>query len=110
MPSLFSRLAAPFARGFADMRALFEPRPRRRPAGYWDHDIEMTLTSLVRESETRASGRVQLLSLASFRDDIGELWDQYQDRILMIADTTIARRLGRGNTYIVQDEETWLLL
>src|SRR4051812_13027576 len=109
MPGSLSWLRAPFVRGFASMRALFAP-PRIQPRGYWDHDVELTLAKLVHEAETRASGRVQLLSLASFRDDIGELWDQYRDRILLIAETTIGRRIGRGNTFIMQDEETWLLL
>src|SRR5436190_1016005 len=105
----FSWLRAPFARGFAGMRALFSG-PRPHPRGYWDGEIELTLSKLVRETETRASGRVQLLSLASFHDDIGELWEQYRDRILLIAETTISKRIGRGNTFIMQDEETWLLL
>jgi hypothetical protein len=98
MPSFLARL-----------RALFAPPPPR-PHAYWDGEIALTLAKLVQETETRASGRVQLLSLAAFRAEIGELWDQYKDRILLIAETTIARRIGRGNTFIAQDEDSWLLL
>jgi hypothetical protein len=109
MASVLARLRAPFTRGFAGLRALFEP-PLPRAHAYWDGEIALTLSKLVQETKTRASGRVQLLSLATFRAEIGELWDQYKDRILLIAETTIARRIGRGNTFIVQDEDSWLLL
>jgi len=77
---------------------------------YWDEDITLTLGNLVQETETRASGRVQLLSLTDFRNAIGELWDKYQSRILIIVDSTIGRMIGKGNTYIPQGDDSWLLL
>lgn len=77
---------------------------------YWDEGMALTLTHLMQESETRASGRVQVITLAEFRSAIGELWERYEQRILLIAETTISRMIGRGNTYIPQDKDTWLLL
>lgn len=77
---------------------------------YWDEGVALALSDLVQEAETRASGRVQVITLADFRGAIGELWDRYESRILLIAETTISRMIGRGNTFIPQDKDTWLLL
>ena len=77
---------------------------------YWDEGVALALTDIVRETETRASGRVQVITLANFRTAIGDLWDRYEQRILLIAESTISRMMGRGNPYIPQDKDTWLLL
>jgi len=77
---------------------------------YWDDGVSLALSNLVKETETRASGRVQVVSLADFRTAIGELWDKYQSRILIIAESTIGRMIGKGNTFIPQGDDTWLLL
>lgn len=77
---------------------------------YWDDDVALTLQNLVQETETRASGRVQVITLADFRASIPDLWDKYKDRILMIAESTISRMIGKGNTYISQGEDAWLML
>ena len=53
----------------------------------------MTLAELLRGTETKASGRVQLLTLADFRAHIGGLWDTYGDKIVLIAESTIARMI-----------------
>jgi hypothetical protein len=77
---------------------------------YWNEGVTLTLTDLVQEAETRASGRVQVISLVDFRAAVGELWERYEARILLIAESTISRMIGRGNTFIPQDKDTWLLL
>jgi hypothetical protein len=77
---------------------------------YWDDGVALALKDLVQEAETRASGRVQVITLGEFRAAIGELWDKYEPRILLIAETTISRMIGKGNTFIAQDKDTWLLL
>ena len=77
---------------------------------YWDDGVPLALMDLVQESVTRASGRVQVITLAEFRSSIGDLWDRYETRILIIAESTISRMIGRGNTYIPQSKDTWLLL
>ncbi len=80
------------------------------PPVYWDDSVTLTLADLVQETETRASGKVQILSLADFRASIGELWERYQSKILIIAESTIGRMIGKGNTYIAQGDDAWLLL
>ncbi len=87
-----------------DARALEESRR------YWSDDVALTLADLLNDTSTKASGRVQVLSLAQFRGHIGDLWEVYQSRILMIAETTIARMIGKGNTFIPQGDDAWLLL
>lgn len=92
--------AAPFAFGPDDIK----------PTITWDSDIDLTLTSLVGETTTKASGRVQVLTIAQLRNELGEAWDRYKGRVLLIAETTIGRMIGKGNVYIPQDEDSWLLL
>jgi hypothetical protein len=77
---------------------------------YWDDGVTLTVSNLVKETETNASGRVQVISLADFRESIGELWGKYKGRILIIAESTISRMIGKGNTFIPQEEDAWLLL
>jgi hypothetical protein len=78
---------------------------------YWDDPaLALNLTNFVHDIETRASGRVQVITLAEFRANIPDLWERYRERILLIAESTIARTIGKGNTFIPQDEDTWLLL
>ena len=76
----------------------------------WGDDISLTLGTLVMDTETRASGRVQVLTLAHLRSELGDGWQRYQARVIMMAETTIGRMIGKGNLYIPQDEDTWLLL
>jgi hypothetical protein len=80
-----------------------------RPAT-WDADLELSLAKLVTDTETRASGRVQVLTLAHLRSELGDGWDTYKSKVILIAETTIGRMIGKGNTYIPQDEDSWLLL
>ena len=81
----------------------------RRPA-YWDDRVVLTLSNLVREIETRASGRVQLISLADFREDVGELWQGYQEQIFLIVESTIGRMIGKGNVFLPHGDDAWILL
>lgn len=76
----------------------------------WGDDISLTLGTLVHDTETRASGRVQVLTLSHLRSELGDGWQRYQSRVIMMAETTIGRMIGKGNLYIPQDEDTWLLL
>ena len=97
---------ARWARRFVGAKRDDTPHPRV----YWDDSVSMTLSNLARETETRASGRVQLITLADFRAAIGDLWAKYENKILIIVESTIGRMIGKGNTYIPQDDDTWLLL
>ena len=77
---------------------------------YWDDGVTLTLSNLAQETETRASGRVQVISLADFRAAIGDLWEKYQNKILIISESTTGRMMGKGNTCIPQGDDAWLLL
>jgi hypothetical protein len=81
-----------------------------RPSITWDQDIDLTLNSLVNEATTKASGRVQVLTIAHLRAELGDAWERYKKKVLLIAETTIGRMIGKGNTYLPQDEDSWLLL
>jgi hypothetical protein len=81
-----------------------------QPRVYWDDNVSLALSNLVQDAETRASGRVQIISLADFRAAIGELWAKYEKHILIIAESTIGRMIGKGNTFIPQGDDAWLLL
>lgn len=76
----------------------------------WDQGLELTLGSLVMDTTTKASGRVQVLTIAHLRAELGDGWERYKKNVLLIAETTIGRMIGKGNTYIQQDEDSWLLL
>ena len=78
---------------------------------YWDESVKLTLAKLVESKESRALGCVQVFSLAQFRAEIGTaLWKKYRDKILIIVETTLQKRIGRGNTVIPQGKDTWLLV
>lgn len=110
------RLLTILKRGLSRLRKIVRrlagvpPEEARGARVYWDDGVTLALTDLVREAETRASGRVQVITLGAFRAAIGELWDTYESRILLIAESTISRMIGRGNTFIPQEKDTWLLL
>ncbi|MDX2222351.1 MAG: hypothetical protein SFV21_06355 [Rhodospirillaceae bacterium] len=93
----------------ATAEPLVEDPDRVAPAT-WDDGIELTLSQLVKDSETRASGRVQVMTIAHLRHQLGDDWTRYRDRVLLIAESTIGRMIGKGNTFIPQDEDSWLLL
>ncbi len=80
-----------------------------QPSG-WDDDLSMTLSQIATETETKASGRVQVITLAHLRHSLGEQWETYRPKVELIAETTIGRMIGKGNVYIPQEEDSWLLL
>lgn len=82
----------------------------KQPAQWNDESLELTLGSLLTNQESKSLGTVQAITLADFRDSVGGLWEQYEKNILLIAETTIDRSLGKGQTVIQQDSETWLLV
>lgn len=112
MKSFLRKISASITRGAQGLRKLFSRSERElaRARVYWDDGVSLTLSNLAQETQTRASGRVQVISLADFRTAVGDLWDRYQSKILIIAESTIARMIGRGNTFIPQGDDTWLLL
>lgn len=113
---MMRQLTGAFRRSLARVRAAIRsvagvaPEDVHPARVYWDDGVPLALNDLVEESVTRASGRVQVITLAEFRTSIGDLWERYEPRILIIVESTISRMIGRGNTYIPQGNDTWLLL
>jgi hypothetical protein len=116
VPPKLTATIARFARGLwgrsdpADAERRADAEAIRQTKRYWDDSVALSLADLVHAGETKASGKVQILSLADFRAHIGALWDDYAEHILLIAETTIARMIGKGHTFIPQGDDTWLLL
>jgi hypothetical protein len=113
MKNLMSSLRQSFRRARAWTQHLLAGHADEQeiqPRVYWGDDVALALSNLAQETETRASGKVQVITLADFREAVGELWDKYQSRILLIAESTIGRMIGKGNTYIQQGEDAWILL
>lgn len=82
----------------------------RLPIQWNDESLELTLGNLLTNRDSKSLGTVQAITLSDFRDSLSDLWDRYEKNILVIAETTIDRALGKGQTVIQQDEETWLLV
>lgn len=55
-------------------------------------------------------GRVRAVSLADFRQVVGDKWPRLAGKVSIIVDRLIRARLGEANPYRQVDEETWLLL
>ncbi len=75
-----------------------------------DDELSMTFATLLDDRESKSYGTVQILTLSQFRQDLGDIWDSYEKNILLIAETTVDRMLGRSQTAIREDDETWLLV
>ncbi|MGE4279172.1 MAG: hypothetical protein AB7G62_06255 [Magnetospirillum sp.] len=58
----------------------------------------------------RGVGRVRVVSLADFRQVVGDKWPRLVDKVALIVDRLIRSRLGDDNLYRQMDEETWLML
>ncbi len=76
----------------------------------WSDDLSLTIKSLQESHQSKSYERVHAITLSNFREALGPLWDAYEDKILLIAETTIDRMLGREQTSIRQDADTWLLI
>jgi hypothetical protein len=80
------------------------------PPSSWDDGLSLTLAQMATETTTKASGRVQVITLAHLRHAMGDEWVRLRERVVLIAESTIGRMIGKGNNYIPQDEDSWLLL
>ncbi len=76
----------------------------------WEDELGLTLGTLLANQESKSYGTVQAITLDEFRDSLGDMWEKYEKNIVLIADTTVERMLGKAHTVIRQDEETWLLV
>lgn len=94
----------------ADDTDVNNARKSSQPSQWNDESLELTLGTLLTNRESKSLGTVQAITLSDFRDSLDDLWERYEKNILLIAETTIDRSLGKGQTVIQQDPETWLLV
>ncbi|KAF0224300.1 MAG: hypothetical protein FD176_1236 [Rhodospirillaceae bacterium] len=73
------------------------------------HEFDQMLDELRRRPDGGA-GRLRAVSLADFRQAVGDKWPRLADKVAMIAEQLIRRRLGAGNLFRRVDDQTWLLL
>jgi len=104
--SLLSRLKGAIATD-SDAAQSHAPSPRQILD---DDSLRMSYASLLDDKESKSYGTVQILTLSQFRQDLGEIWNNYEKNILLIAETTVDRMLGKSQTAIREDDETWLLV
>lgn len=104
--SLLSRLKDAIATD-SDAAQSHAPSPRQILD---DDSLRMSYASLLDDKESKSYGTVKILTLSHFRQDLGEIWDNYEKNILLIAETTVDRMLGKSQTTIREDDETWLLV
>ncbi|MCB2106231.1 MAG: hypothetical protein KDE14_00965 [Rhodobacteraceae bacterium] len=90
--------------------AATESNAQIEPASAWDDGLELSLGKLITEVETKASGRVQVLTLSHLRAQLGDEWDRFKSRVELISETTIGRMIGKGNIYIPHEDDSWLLI
>ncbi len=75
-----------------------------------DDSLELAVGTLLADKESKSYGVVQAITLNQFREDLGDLWDQHEKSIFLIAETTIDRMLRKGQTVIQEDDYSWLLI
>ncbi|MEQ9446718.1 MAG: hypothetical protein RJS98_14220, partial [Rhodospirillaceae bacterium] len=85
-------------------------RVTEKSSKWSDDSLDLALGTLLADKESKSYGVVQAITLNQFREDLGDLWEQHQKSIFLIAETTIDRMLGKGQTAIQEDEYSWLLI
>jgi len=85
------------------------PVLRAPPMNTARHEFDHMLEEL-RHRPDGGAGRLRAVSLADFRQAVGDKWPRLADKVAMIAEQLIRRRLGAGNLFRRVDDQTWLLL
>ena len=80
------------------------------PLDWNDDGLELKLGTLLADKASKSYGTVQAITLPEFQADLGDLWNQHEKNILLIAETTIDRMINKGQTTIREDDLTWLLV
>lgn len=80
------------------------------PLDWNDDGLELKLGTLLADKASKSYGTVQAITLTEFQADLGDLWNQHEKNILLIAETTIDRMINKGQTTIREDDLTWLLV
>jgi hypothetical protein len=99
------RHAPPPAASTAPSSAPSSARPRQdRPTPFEDAVRQL------RERPDGGAGRLRVVSLAEFRQSVGDKWPRLVDKVVILADTVIRAHMGAGNLSQRQGEDCWLLL
>lgn len=77
-------------------------------AAYRPSPFELAVQSLSSMPDGGA-GRVRAVSLADFRQTVGDKWARLADKVAIIVDNLIRRHIGPGNAFQRHGEDTWLL-
>ena len=83
-----------------------------RPAGEWRETTDgvyLSLDDLLKDDSGAFASTLRVISLAAFRDAVGEDWDRLSERVMMIAESIIQRRIGAGNVFGREGEEIFVL-
>ncbi|OJX81783.1 hypothetical protein [Magnetospirillum sp. 64-120] len=98
-------------------RKSFAVHPRRKPKASRDGaavralvDPFIQMLEVLKLRPDGGVGRVRAVSLADFRQAVGDKWPRLADKVSIIVDRLIRARLGEANLFRRVDEETWLLL
>jgi len=62
---------------------------------------------MLRDPTIRA--KLHILSLVEFRESVGDKWPRLTDKVAIIVEQAIGRRIGRGNAFCRDAEDTWIL-
>lgn len=69
----------------------------------------LTLDEVLQSHPGLLATRLHIITLRQFRESIGDEWEQYIDRIGMIADGVVRRLLGPKNYFSRYSEDTFIL-
>lgn len=81
--------------------------PTRAPAA----PVESFAAALQRmiDDDPSLQARLHMVSLAEFREAVGDKWGRLAGKVDLIADNLIRRHIGRGNMWERQGEDSYLL-
>lgn len=101
-PGVWGRLTGLF-RGEAEA----EPAvPDPDAPGEDDHWVPLTLDSLL---NSRPDAEVHVVTLKQFRLAIGPTWDRVRPKVVVAAETILARAVGPGNLMMRQGDDVFIL-
>lgn len=107
---IVSNLVSRFKKDAADSVEQLHKNQDGRSLSWGDDTLELRVGTLLADKESKSFGTVQAVTMTAFQDELGDLWHRHEKNILLIAETTIDRMLGKGQTSIREDELTWLLV
>ncbi|EME68556.1 hypothetical protein H261_17933 [Paramagnetospirillum caucaseum] len=81
------------------------PRPTARSSV--ESAAEWLEQMLARDPAIKA--KLHVVSLAEYRDSVGEKWPRLADKVSIIVDQVVRRNIGKGNTFCRDGEDCWIL-